>query len=57
MDIKEQEEAASVLLPNRILKKMRLNKNYANVYTPYHELEAYELSWSQRKQQRMERRR
>jgi transcriptional regulator NrdR family protein len=35
---------------------MRLNKNFANVYTPFHEMEDFVQDLQQRKRHRKERR-
>ena len=47
--------ASSVSIPQRILKQMRCNKNFANVYTPYHEFEVLVESLEQKKEERRNR--
>ena len=37
------DELVNIQIPNKILKKMRVNKNFANVYTPYHQMEGIDL--------------
>ena len=46
----------SIDLPPKILSKMRLNKNFANIYTPFHEMEDLEIELTDRRRQRVERR-
>lgn len=43
-------------IPSVILSRMRLNKNFANVYTPFHEMEDFVQDLQQRKRHRKERR-
>lgn len=47
---------SSLEIPSAILSKMRLNKNFANVYTPIHEMEALDIDLATRRRQRRERR-
>lgn len=46
---RRQKEPVNVALPDKILTKMRLNKNFANVYTPFHEFDEFEPSVDERK--------
>ena len=36
----EHEGGNKIQMPDQILQKMRLNKNFANVYTPFHNFES-----------------
>ena len=46
----------NVTLPGKILSKMRLNKNFANVYTPFHEMDDFDESTTERKERRQRKR-
>lgn len=46
------DKTLNVTLPGKILSKMRLNKNFANVYTPFHELDDIDYSANDRKERR-----
>ena len=47
---------STIDIPRAIVLKMRLNKNFANVYTPIHEMEPLEVDLALKRRQRMERR-
>lgn len=43
-----------ISIPERILSKMRLNKNFANVYTPFHDFEDLAETIGDKKERRGE---
>lgn len=44
----------AINIPQRILQKMRLNRNYANVYTPFHDFLDLDFSQNEKKVRRIE---